>query len=31
MVSLRASEAYQKALHALDQSLNQAASELSRI
>ncbi|NJD69419.1 MAG: flagellar hook-basal body protein [candidate division NC10 bacterium] len=31
MVSLRASEAYQKALHALAQSLNQAASELSRI
>jgi flagellar basal-body rod protein FlgG len=31
MVSLRASEAYQKAIHALDQSLNQAASELGRI
>lgn len=31
MVSLRAAEAYQKAIQALDQSLNQAASELSRI
>lgn len=31
MISLRASEAYQKAIHALDQSLNQAASELGRI
>ena len=31
MVSLRASEAYQRAIHALDQSLNQAASEFGRI
>lgn len=30
-LSLRASEAYQKAIHALDQSLSQAASELGRI
>lgn len=31
MVSLRGSEAYQKAIQVLDQSLNQAASELGRI
>lgn len=31
MVSLRASEAYQKAINALDQSLSQAAGELGRI
>lgn len=31
MVSLRAAEAYQKAIHAMDQSLNQAAGELGRI
>lgn len=31
MVCLRASEAYQKAIHAIDQSLSQATSELGRI
>lgn len=31
MLSLRASEAYQKAIHAIEQSLNQGVSELGRI